>query len=341
MKSVNPFRLHVLLVAVLLAFQLISPPHICESIHTTNVQVRTSEVDCNIVSTKGILKSTDFHASGLDSSPHNLVHRNFSSLKDGVTIYVHGSAIHQFYQTLAKIKVKFVLVSGDCDNTMPYDVLRADEFEKFITNPNMLHWFTQNTNISHPKMTIIPIGLNYHTLVNGHWSWGSAKQPLEQERLLMQVATNALPLQHRALRCYVNFKASPNMKKRFISDRTDALAQIPSSLTYAEEISVNRMKSWTTQSFYSFVISPHGNGYDCHRTWEALVLGSIPIVKTSPIDALYDGLPVLIVKQWSDVTAELLRATRERLAPMFEAGHVPPRLTLKYWMDLINSKRVP
>ena len=37
---------------------------------------------------------------------------------------------------------------------------------------------------------------------------------------------------------------------------------------------------------YAFIVSPHRNGLDCHRTWEALVLGCIPIVKTSPIDDL-------------------------------------------------------
>ncbi len=61
------------------------------------------------------------------------------------------------------------------------------------------------------------------------------------------------------------------------------------------------------QSEYAFVISPHGNGVDCHRTWEALALGCVPIVRTSPLDALYEGLPVLIVSNWCEVTADFLR----------------------------------
>jgi hypothetical protein len=32
---------------------------------------------------------------------------------------------------------------------------------------------------------------------------------------------------------------------------------------------------------YAFVASPYGGGPDCHRTWEALILGCIPIVKSS------------------------------------------------------------
>jgi len=59
-----------------------------------------------------------------------------------------------------------------------------------------------------------------------------------------------------------------------------------------------------------FVLSPRGTGLDCYRTWEALALGTIPIVKKSgPFDAIYEGLPVLLVSRWEEVTLELLEKT--------------------------------
>ena len=36
---------------------------------------------------------------------------------------------------------------------------------------------------------------------------------------------------------------------------------------------------WLQHAHFAFVASPSGNGLDCHRTWEALLLRSIPIVK--------------------------------------------------------------
>ena len=45
-------------------------------------------------------------------------------------------------------------------------------------------------------------------------------------------------------------------------------------------------------------MSPQGNGLDCHRTWEALILKTIPIVRTSSLDPLYEGLPVVVVHEW-------------------------------------------
>ena len=86
-----------------------------------------------------------------------------------------------------------------------------------------------------------------------------------------------------------------------------------------------------------FVLSPRGGGYDCHRTWEALILGCIPIVKTSGLDPLYEDLPVCIVESWSDVTAEYLQKYLESIK---HKRFNYDKLTLKYWVDLFESKKI-
>lgn len=58
---------------------------------------------------------------------------------------------------------------------------------------------------------------------------------------------------------------------------------------------------------HKFVLSPPGNGIDCHRTWEALWCGSIPTVKRGVLtDSLSKNLPMLVVEDWSLLTEELL-----------------------------------
>lgn len=58
-----------------------------------------------------------------------------------------------------------------------------------------------------------------------------------------------------------------------------------------------------------FVVSPFGAGPDCHRNWEAIAMGAVPIVLSHDgINELFESEPVLIVKQWSDVTPELLKS---------------------------------
>jgi hypothetical protein len=87
-----------------------------------------------------------------------------------------------------------------------------------------------------------------------------------------------------------------------------------------------------------FSISPHGNGLDCHRTWEDLILGCIVIVKTSALDPLYEGLPVVIVKEWNEITPKNLTLWLEKFVDKINDTSVRERLTLKYWMEKIRMQ---
>tara|TARA_B100000242_G_C42943296_1_gene437452 strand:+ start:261 stop:917 length:657 start_codon:yes stop_codon:yes gene_type:complete len=60
-------------------------------------------------------------------------------------------------------------------------------------------------------------------------------------------------------------------------------------------------------SKFKFVISPEGNGEDCHRHYEALLAGCIPIIEyNDKIFKKYEGLPVLYTKDYSEITPEYL-----------------------------------
>lgn len=50
-----------------------------------------------------------------------------------------------------------------------------------------------------------------------------------------------------------------------------------------------------------FVLSPPGNGPDCHRTWEAIYCGAVPVVLSDALSpALASDLPVLAVSSYDD-----------------------------------------
>lgn len=58
---------------------------------------------------------------------------------------------------------------------------------------------------------------------------------------------------------------------------------------------------------YKFVISPEGNGVDCHRHYEALMAGSIPIVEESEhIRSVYGNCPILYTTDYSEITSDYL-----------------------------------
>ena len=58
---------------------------------------------------------------------------------------------------------------------------------------------------------------------------------------------------------------------------------------------------------YKFVISPEGNGIDCHRHYEALMAGCIPIIEDRPLTRKkYGKCPVLFTHNYSEITVEYL-----------------------------------
>jgi hypothetical protein len=119
-----------------------------------------------------------------------------------------------------------------------------------------------------------------------------------------------------------------------VKDRPDAYNTIPKELVFYEPVKTQRNNCWINMARYAFVVSPHGNGLDCHRTWEALALGCIPIVKSSGIDPLFDELPVWIVKEWSDVTADAMRIKIEEFR---NRNFNYDKLTVGYWKSKIVS----
>ena len=105
---------------------------------------------------------------------------------------------------------------------------------------------------------------------------------------------------------------------------------------------------WTTSARYRaslaeycFTLSPPGNGVDCHRTWEALYLGVVPIVKRSPFFEAFPELPALIVEDWREVAAwdeDFLRLSYDRLRPKIASC---PYLWMDHWNREIKKWRGP
>lgn len=297
-------------------------------------EINKEENDCIYVSSRGILKSCIVKSATPISSINQLLNYDFSKLYDGCTLYVCNYAIPYFSTMINQINCRFILISGDSDCTVPDELFKNNynDFHVFINNEKIIHWYSQNCVLNHPKLSRIPIGLDYHTMSERNSDWGEKISSIEQENILNNIKNNLKPFWEREIKCYSNFHFFTNTK--YGSDRVDAMTYINKELVYYENAKINRKQTWENQSKYSFVISPHGNGLDCHRTWEALCLGCIPIVKKSGISDLFYELPVLIVNDWKDVTIELLNDTINKFKNTIFNYE---KLTLEYWMKKINN----
>ena len=248
--------------------------------------------------------------------------------RKGETIYCHPTAIRNFILNyLPNIKFPFILVSGDSDTTVPEDI--RNEANYLLNHPLLICWYSQNCTEPSEKLKQLPIGIYNHVIFSLKNDWSPLKKNhiTYFENMMIKLKDNP-----KKNKCFSNFHFFINTK--YGTDRIDAINLIPKDLVDYQPIRVSSEETWKIMSSYKFIISPHGNGLDCHRTWEALILGCIPIVKTSGIDDLYTDLPVLIVNQWSDVNENLLSNTIENFK---NKTFNYEKLTLKYWINRMKN----
>lgn len=300
-------------------------------------------MDCKYVGSRGLLNSCDRKSLTPIPDFDGLNPALYVGLMENEVIHVCPQALKNFVsKVLPHLTKPFILMTNNSDWTIPDDV--KNEFFEIVGSPFLTHWYAQNCVINHPKITRIPIGLDYHTLTpsrkaNFAWSqpekhsWGIKHEPIYQEQQLVDLRKVSEPFEKRELKCYGNFQFLMGTRYGKI-DRIECFNTVPNQLVYYEPYKCERIKSWTNMIEYAFVLSPHGNGLDCHRTWEALCLGCIPIVKTSGLDPLFEDLPVWIVSSWTEVTEENMRdKINEFIRRIFRYD----KLELGYWQTLIRN----
>jgi hypothetical protein len=257
----------------------------------------------------------------------------FDRVKDGDLVWMRLTALPQFIdEALPRIHARFALVTGDEDWAIPSGFQRSKEL---LADPRIVCWFTQNFDGTTPndKLQPLPIGLDFHTISNGR-KWGHwPATPAAQEAELEGLRARALPNSERLVRVHADFHFNKHKRQVWGDDR----AAVQRALEGNPDVQfqtrkVPRSELWREKTRYAFVASPHGNGLDCHRTWESLVLGNIVIVKRSSLDPLYEGLPVVIVDDWREINGENLRRWHSQHSAAFAHADVQEKLTNRYWI---------
>lgn len=250
----------------------------------------------------------------------------------GAVVYVITTTLPDFIGgVLPKIgNTAFVLVTGSSD-VCPVQLLGAGRFRELAEDPRLLRWFAQNLALAeqHPKLEQLPIGLDYHTLKDqGHLGWGGQASPKAQEAALLSVRSAAPAFRDRAPRVFLGPMSASDPLRATVFTRLTS-----SQIADVARKHMLRTAFWQNASRYQFVASPRGHGIDCHRTWEILALGSVPLVSAGPHSEIFGrlGLPAVQVadSEWGALPEARMREVAQAIqgAP----NTLPPALTVQYW----------
>ena len=232
------------------------------------------------------------------------------------------------------------------------------------------------------KISGVPLGINYHSkLIHWkYWKLGLPEHPSKQEQALNEYMRESFQrhnYKHREIKVYRDdmsnervldwrsqsvahiqkfqqahkrtadlwLKRDKSFEFRLLRRniaRWNAFYQINGSLVYNEFKRRSTKEMVERRSRYVFILSPFGGGIDCYRTWEALMFGHIVILESSPLDHLYDGLPVVILDDWRHITEKNLTLWYTKYFFNQTARNnlkVQEKLTTKYWIDYMKQLR--
>ena len=219
----------------------------------------------------------------------------------------------------------FVLISGDGDRSIPSE-LPPETVRALLESPRVVAWYAQNFEGNepvHPKLRPWPIGLDLHTGLSDvdfflHGGGSHARRRLDA---IMQLRDER-PTTARSLSVLFDAHRDYN---RFGNPRAAAVRQLR-NVTHVHFLQrrLGQLDVWREYTRHAFALSPSGNGLDAHRTWELLLLGTIPIVRrVKGLSPLFERLPVVQVDHWSECAdARLLQAWYGVLHPLTDAAHV-------------------
>lgn len=199
-------------------------------------------------------------------SRKNKIHLDISKLKDGDIIFVKTDFIINgvfLRDYLPHIKTKFILITGTSD----YSVDMNPNYLQIVENQYLIHWFANNPPLDKiKKISFLPIGFQEYERLGENLNF--LKDNLKTEYLW----------ENKKNRVYIPYHSQTNSYRK----------QIIEQLKFYDFIDVENHKLDFQDyikkiSEYKFVLSLRGNGWDCHRNYEVLFSGSIPILQRGPI----------------------------------------------------------
>ncbi len=240
-------------------------------------------------------------------------------IKEGSIVFVNNRMLHSFIKDIfPNITQKFILLTHQDD----INITNTQEFIAIADTNNVIHWFAQNCTLEHKKVTPLPIGLEDTWLHNAGY--------VKDFTLLVKNKKSK-----KNPKIVVAFTMGTNADARFECYR--ALWRKPITNEFPGSLTCRQYRNLLKQAM--FVASPEGNGLDCHRTWESIYLGVVPIVKRNYMTEYFASLslPIWIIDSWD----EIANCSEEELTKKYNDIMLKSKTEaayFDYWKKLVRDK---
>lgn len=245
------------------------------------------------------------------------------NIPKGSVIFATPFGIEKFLEEIhPKIKNPYILIT--------YCYGAVFKYSDTVMDPKILAWFGQtNSNaITFDKFTVMPLGAFatnevFDNRVENGRLFKEWKGREKTKLLYMNIMVHEGQHVELAGRKYVYnlFKDQPYCK----------------TITLTPKWRKPFLEYMNEMADCKFTISPEGDMADCYRHWEALMVGSIPIVHRSPLDDTFKDLPVIIVDDYAEITEDFLNKKWEE---MKDGVYNFRKLYMQYWVDLVNEAKL-
>lgn len=225
-------------------------------------------------------------------------------------------------QVLHKIQVPFILLTCDVGGMTP----TLGQFKSLLYDPKVAAWFGKNMPFSHhPKCFQIAMGQN-------DMLWTSFYSEGFKDYYLNLVTKREFPKTHLLYMNY--FPRRYGNRDKIVKLFENAPYCFSRNRSGEEFVAIKRSQYFDELASSHFVISPIGYEIDCVRNWEAFPLQCVPIVEHTFLDPLYEGLPIVFVDNYEQVTQEFLE---EKIRELAQMSFRPEKAFFSYWEKQIKE----
>ncbi|KAJ1461064.1 hypothetical protein M885DRAFT_317892 [Pelagophyceae sp. CCMP2097] len=200
------------------------------------------------------------------------------------------------------------------------DVNLTPKLRRILDSPAVLRVFAQNANFQHAKLRGAPTGmLQVQLALRGDALTALAKTaPAWADRdAVVHACFHDMYQDRKDAKKFVTQQCNKNLCKWCDgSVKAAAPADQKKDFSAFGNPHLSILKYWREVVHYQFALSPFGNGKECGRTYELLALGVVPILHDYPgCRTAYEGLPVVIVKRWQEITPQNIAKWTQALLP--------------------------